>query len=478
VANQGSSSVSVLRNTVVPEPFVQSFTPTLGNAGTVVTITGANFTGVTRVSFGGIAAASFIVNSSTSITAVVGTGAAGDVMVTNPFGTGALPGFVFGQPPVIAAFSPALGPVGTKVTITGSAFSPVMDSDIVYFGGVRASISSATSGSLVVLVPPGATYDRVTVAVGGLTGYSAGPFVVTFPGARATISPYAFSPAATLPGGNTGCVSDLDGDGKLDLAYLSGTGTISVSRNTSVGRKISFDPAISLAVGSEPLRIGIGDLDGDGRPDMVVCNYSGNSISVLQNTSSPGSISFAPHVDYLTGPSTTGPQGVAIGDLDGDGKPDIAIVNYFSQTLSIFRNITVNGQIAFATRVDIPLSGYPTGISIGDLDGDGKPDLALSVNASDVAAIFRNTSIPGTISFAPEIDLATGGNWPNDMQIGDMDGDGKPDISVVLINSNELLLFSNKSSPGNISFSAPAVFACACDRRSGWGWPARSGGRE
>ncbi len=219
VANQGSSSVSVLRNTVVPEPFVQSFSPTLGIAGSVVTITGANFTGATGVSFGGIAAASFVVNSSTSITAVVGTGAAGDVMVTNSFGSGALSGFVFGQPPVITAFSPALGPVGTAVTITGSGFSPVKDSDIVYFGGVRASVSSATSGSLVVLAPAGTTYDRVTVTVGALTGYSAAPFVVTFPGAGTTISPYAFSPAATLLGGNVGSVSDLDGDGKLDVFF-------------------------------------------------------------------------------------------------------------------------------------------------------------------------------------------------------------------------------------------------------------------
>jgi hypothetical protein len=80
---------------IVPTPTITSFTPTSGTTGTTVTIIGTNFTGATAVSFGGTAATSFIVNSSTEITAVVAAGASGDVSVTTPGGTVALGGFIY-----------------------------------------------------------------------------------------------------------------------------------------------------------------------------------------------------------------------------------------------------------------------------------------------------------------------------------------------------------------------------------------------
>ena len=79
-------------------------------------------------------------------------------------------------------------------------------------------------------------------------------------------------------------------------------------------------------------------MNGDGKPDLAVANRSSAKVSVLRNTATSGSIaagSFAAKVDFTTG---TGPVSVALGDLDGDGKPDLAVANYGSATVSVLRN--------------------------------------------------------------------------------------------------------------------------------------------
>src|SRR5205085_8269499 len=96
-------------------PIIQSFTPTYAVQGTIVTITGVNFTGATDVKFGGIPATSFTINNSTTITATVGAGASGNVTVTTANGTATLNGFSFGAP-TISSFTPASAPAGSTVT--------------------------------------------------------------------------------------------------------------------------------------------------------------------------------------------------------------------------------------------------------------------------------------------------------------------------------------------------------------------------
>jgi hypothetical protein len=84
----------------IAAPAITSFTPLTGGAGTTITITGTNLNGATAVSFGGTAAASFVVNSNTSITATVASGTSGDVVVTTPAGSATLAGFSFISNPV------------------------------------------------------------------------------------------------------------------------------------------------------------------------------------------------------------------------------------------------------------------------------------------------------------------------------------------------------------------------------------------
>ena len=450
IVREVGGSVSIFINDVKPEPFIASFSPTVGASGTVVTITGNNFTNVTEVSFGGIPASSFTVNSSTDITATVGAGASGNVSVTNNYGTGVHPGFSFGLPPVITSFSPGTGALGSAVTINGSYFNPDINSNTVYFGGVKASVSSATATTLTVAAPPGISPKPISVTSNALTGYSARPFMITYPGAGPVFYPGSFAPRFDRSNGGSCKVGDIDGDGKPDLVMSRANG-ISIGRNTSTVDNLSFASNVDFPTSTGSSRNSIADFDGDGKLDVAGFNFDVNSISVLRNTSSPGSVSFAPKFDYSLGFDTR-PQDITTGDLDLDGRPDIIVANYYVHTISVFRNLSTPGYLLFDTRIDFFVDGYPTGVSVGDLDGDGKPEIAASVNGSDVSSVFRNTSIVGTISFAAKIDFTVAA-WPTHVQFGDLDGDGKMEMVVANGNSFSMSVFRNTSSAGNISFA-------------------------
>ncbi|OYU93853.1 MAG: hypothetical protein CFE21_18650 [Bacteroidetes bacterium B1(2017)] len=155
--------------------------------------------------------------------------------------------------------------------------------------------------------------------------------------------------------------------------------------------------------------------------------------------STRGIIDLAFKVDIATG---TNPSSLAIGDLDGDGKLDLAVTNYSSNTVSVYRNIGTNGTVSFATKVDFTTGNNPKSVSIGDIDGDAKPDLTITNYNSNSVSIFRNTCSSGTISFASKVDFTTGTN-PNSAAIGDLDGDGKPDLAITNEGSNSVSVLRN-----------------------------------
>jgi len=186
----------------------------------------------------------------------------------------------FGQAPVVSSFSPASGPVGTTVTITGTGFAPAAVNNIVFFGATMGKVTAASATSLTVTVPVGATYQPISVLNGNtaLTSYSAEPFVTTFTPNKDSIT-----------GGD-------------------------------------FAPRVTFNVGQNGSSIAICDLDGDGKSDIVA--ESSNGIAIFRNTSNSGSItanSFAPKVDFVAGNSQVNPGNIVIADLDGDGKPDIVV---------------------------------------------------------------------------------------------------------------------------------------------------------
>jgi 6-phosphogluconolactonase (cycloisomerase 2 family) len=341
------------------------------------------------------------------------------------------------QAPKITSFTPTSGAVGATVTLTGTGFNTTPANNIVFFGATRATVTVATATSLIVTVPTGATFGAITVLNTGtsLAAYSTQFFNPTFSPNKSSITSDDIAAKVDFTTNYSPievAIGDLDGDGKPDLVVANrNSNNVAVHRNTSTSGLIaagSFAKKVGFTTGNQPTSVAIGDLDGDGKPDLAVANNSSNSVSVYRNTSTSGSIVFATKVDFATG---NAPSSVAIGDLDGDGKPDLAVANSSSNTVSVYRNTSTSGSIvagSFAAKFDFTTGTQPISVAIGDLDGNGKPDLAVANFGSASVSVFRNTSTSGSIvagSFAAKVDFATGTN-PYSVAIGDLDGDGKP----------------------------------------------------
>ncbi len=362
--------------------------------------------------------------------------------------------------PTITSFAPLSGKVGDTITILGNSFNTTAANNIVFFGATRATVSTATSTSLTVTVPIGATFAPITLlnTATGLATYSTQFFNPVFSPSKGSITLNDISPKVNFTVGwapKTVSIGDIDGDGKPDLAIANEyDNTISVLRNTGNNGTVSFALKVDFATGSNPKIVAIGDINGDGKPDLVTNNVSNNSVSVLRNTSSSGTISFATKVDFTTGGN---PQSVTIGDLDGDGKPDLAIASWSSNTISVLRNTGSSGTISFATRVNFTTGSGPYSLTIGDIDGDGKPDLAVVNRDNNTISVLRNTSSSGIMNFATKVDFTTGSS-PYQLAIGDIDGDGKLDLTTANIDSDSVSVLRNTSSSGTVSFATKVDF--------------------
>ncbi len=359
--------------------------------------------------------------------------------------------------PVITAVLPYSGPVGTVVTINGANFDAVASRDTVFFGGVRAQVSSARSNSLTVSVPAGAVYAPISVTVNRLTAYS-NPFTPVFTGGG-NIDSSSFGSRTSYGVGASPVMlatADFDGDGRSDLAgVMTDANQVVVIRNGSGSTGIAFGNADTFATGAAPRYVVTADFNGDGKPDMAVANRNDNSVSVFQDSSVPGKIFFLSKIDFGTG---VYPIALATADLDGDGKVDLVTADSVADSVSVFSNITAaNGPISFAARMSYAAGSGPVGIAFGDLDGDGLPDMVVCDATSNQIFIFRNTSAPGAISFAPVQNFQTGA-ISSSVAIADLDGDGKPDVIVTNPGANSVSVFQNASSVGVVGFAAAMTF--------------------
>lgn len=369
---------------------------------------------------------------------------------------------LFAQP-TITSFEPLTGPVGTSVTITGTGFDMDPANNVVFFGATQAVVSEANTTSLIAIVPFGATYKPLTVLVNGLMEYTSDPFIVTFDGGG-TIDAGSFRTKLELESGDTPWAissGDLDGDGKPELVVVnSASNTLSIYMNTSSeAGVISYDTKVDYTTGADPFSVAIGDLDGDGKPDLAVGNTGDNTVSVYRNTSSgSGAISYASKIDFPTG---SFPISVAIGDIDADGKSDLALTNYNDNSVSILRNTsTVSGAISYDEEVNFPTGKEPISVAIGDLDGDGKSDLAIANFGGTELSILSNTGpASGVISYATKVDLAAG-NKPRWVAIGDLDGDGKSDLATVNSYGASISIFRNTNTEtGVLSYDTKVDYA-------------------
>jgi hypothetical protein len=346
---------------------------------------------------------------------------------------------VFAQP-TISSVSPLGGYPASSVTITGTNFNTTPANNIVYFGATQATVTSASTTSLTATVPVGAIFAPLTVlnSGSGLNVSSLKPYLPYYNNAAYVSATTNFKPNFTKSAGSTPmylAIGDMDGDGKTDIVTTDASAnTVYVLRNVSSGGTMtssSFSTAVGFTTGSSPGFVRLGDIDGDGKLDIVVSNGGASTISVFRNTSSSGSItsgSFAAKVDFTMAGT---PANMAIADLDGDGKQDISVCNN-GTTISVLRNTSSPGSITMATRADFTAGNSNIGLTAADLDGDGKIDLACANNfasGSSGITVLRNTT-SGTISFASGVTFS--GPWSQtDVITLDIDGDGKLDLAAV-----------------------------------------------
>jgi hypothetical protein len=206
---------------------------------------------------------------------------------------------------------------------------------------------------------------------------------------------------------------------------------------------LSFLPPVDYGVGDLPTAVAVGDVNGDGAPDVVSGDLKG--VSVLLNN---GDGSFTPGETYATG---NRPYAVALSDLAGTGNLDLVVANGGTtgdDTVSVLRG---NGDGAFQAPVNYHVDYNPKGLSVADLNGDGKLDI-VSVNedGSDVSVMLGN----GDGTFQNAVSYKTGGT-PRSIAVGDLTGTGKLDIVVAgYLDYGADVLLGN----GDGSFQAPVHY--------------------
>lgn len=237
---------------------------------------------------------------------------------------------------------------------------------------------------------------------------------------------------------------DFNNDGKLDLVTESwGTNQIEILFGDRInGFKT---PGTFFKVGKMPYqRLRVADVNNDGIADIVTTNLEGNNVTVLL-CNGKGDFNSPPGSPFPCGDA---PFGVAIGDINADGKPDLAIINSPASTggASIGTNgLTIllgDGTGNFTRMQGSPFKAgkIPNRIAIGDVNGDGVNDIVTSDNASDKIYLFLMNKNGSVLSQS----TITVGNHPKGIAIANLNGDGKCDIVVCNNSDNDISIIISK----------------------------------
>lgn len=310
---------------------------------------------------------------------------------------------------------------------------------------------------------PNSTSHSLVVPVAGRTGPEAGrQFKLNVRASSSAATP-TFGVSQSVGGGSdpsAAITADINYDGRPDLVLTnSEAGLLTVRINvTTAGSSAAFSAPVSFSVGIAPKAVAAADLNGDGRLDLAVVNSASNSVSILLNETTAGAATAAlsTQTSFSVGAE---PVAIASADFDLDGKPDLVVANSQSDTISVLMNTTAPGSSTptFA-RSDFLVGASPLSLDVGDLNRDGLEDVAVANNTSGDVSVLLGTTAAGTgvPTFLMKQDFALGG-VPTDIHAVDLNGDAVLDLLVTDTLGNALTVLLNDTafgSPG-ASFTAP-----------------------
>jgi hypothetical protein len=208
-----------------------------------------------------------------------------------------------------------------------------------------------------------------------------------------------------------------------------------------------------------PVDFSIAPMSGPGSVDALLANPAANEVLVALGGA--GSLFSDPW--WATGDEESFPSfgvqpvAAAGGDVNGDGRPDLVAAHATSLNLVVqLRDLAFPRQIVFqAGRLTYPLLGVPRQVVLQDLNSDGRPEL-LALLTTGVIQVFPNTGRAGQALFDPPLVLFTGAD-PAYLRLADVNGDGRLDLAVPCAGSNTVEVFYNQSTP--LAVGEPGAWA-------------------